>query len=105
MKMMKNPPHPGKTIRIACLEELDLTITEGAKILGVSRQALSNVVNEHSSISSEMAIRLSKAFGSSPDTWLRMQLNYDIAQAKLKEKSIKVKRYVAPHEDVSTANV
>ena len=67
---MKNPPHPGLTVRHDCLEPLGLTVTEGAKVLGVTRQALNNLVNGKSGISPEMAIRLSKAFGSSPETWL-----------------------------------
>ena len=61
---MKNPPHPGKVVRISCLEPLGLSVTEGAKVLGVSRQALSNVVNCRARISSDMAVRLAKAFGS-----------------------------------------
>jgi len=67
---MKDPPHPGLTVRHVCLEPLGLTVTEGAKVLGVTRQALNNLVNGKSGISPEMAIRLSKAFGSSPETWL-----------------------------------
>jgi addiction module HigA family antidote len=74
---MKNPPHPGRSIRSACLEPLGLSVTEGAKVLGVTRQALNNVVNGKSAISPTMAIRLAKAFGSAPETWLRMQLAYD----------------------------
>ncbi len=89
---MKNPPHPGRSIRNACLEPLGLSVTQGAKILGVTRQALNNVVNGKSGISPEMAIRLSKAFDSTPETWLRMQLAYDLAQARKDEAKIKVKR-------------
>ncbi|MGA2206030.1 MAG: HigA family addiction module antitoxin [Terracidiphilus sp.] len=89
---MKNPPHPGRSIRNACLEPLGLSVTQGAEILGVTRQALNNVVNGKSGISPEMAIRLSKAFGSTPETWLRMQLAYDLAQARKDEARIKVKR-------------
>ena len=96
---MKNPAHPGRVVRNACLEPLGLSVTEGAEILGVTRQALNNVVNGKSGISPEMAIRLSKAFGSTPETWLRMQLAYDLAQARREEKSIAVKRYV-PEERV-----
>lgn len=91
---MKNPPHPGKSIKIECLNEFNLTVTDAAEILGVTRQALSNLINGKSGVSPEMSIRLSKAFGSTPETWLQMQLNYDIAQAKKKEKSIKVKRFI-----------
>lgn len=89
---MKNPPHPGRSIRNACLEPLGLSVTEGAKILGVTRQALNNVINSKSGISPEMAIRLSKAFGSTPETWLRMQLAYDLAQARKDDAKIKVRR-------------
>jgi antitoxin HigA-1 len=89
---MKNPPHPGRIIRNACLEPLGLSITEGAEVLGVSRQALNNIVNGKSGISPEMAIRLSKAFGSTAETWLRMQLAYDLAQARKEESKIKVRR-------------
>jgi addiction module HigA family antidote len=89
---MKNPAHPGRVVRNACLEPLGLSVTEGANILGVTRQALNNVINGKSGISPEMAIRLSKAFGSTPETWLRMQLAYDLAQARKNESRIKVKR-------------
>lgn len=89
---MKNPPHPGRSIRNACLEPLGLSVTEGAKVLGVSRQALNNVVNGKAAISPEMAIRLSKAFGSTAETWLRMQLAYDLARALKDESKIRVRR-------------
>jgi addiction module HigA family antidote len=89
---MKNPAHPGRSIRNACLEPLGLSITEGAEVLGVSRQALNNVVNGKSGISPEMAIRLSKAFGSTAETWLRMQVASDLAQARKEESKIKVRR-------------
>ena len=89
---MKNPAHPGRIVRSACLVPLGLSVAEGAKVLGVSRQTLSNVVNGRSGISPEMAIRLSKAFGSTPETWLRMQLAYDLAQARKYESRIKVRR-------------
>lgn len=90
---MKNPPHPGKAVRVACLEPLGLSVTEGARALGVTRQALSNLINGKSGISPEMAIRLSKAFGSTPDTWIGMQAAYDLAEAMKREKSIRVERY------------
>lgn len=89
---MKNPPHPGRSIRNACLEPVGLSVTEGAKVLGVSRQALNNVVNGKAAISPEMAIRLSKAFGSTAETWLRMQLAYDLARALKDESKIRVRR-------------
>ena len=89
---MKNPVHPGQIVRYDCLEPLGMSVTEGAKVLGVTRQTLNNVVNGKSGISPEMAIRLSKAFGSTPETWLRMQLAYDLAQARKHESKIKVRR-------------
>jgi len=90
---MKNPVHPGRILRCDCIEYLNLTITEAAKVLGVTRQALNNVVNEKSGISAEMAIRVSKAFGGSPELWVRMQASWDLAQARKNEASIDVKRY------------
>jgi addiction module HigA family antidote len=90
---MKNPPHPGRSVRTACLEPLGLTVTDGAKLLGVTRQALNNVITGKSDISPEMAIRLSKAFGSTPETWLQMQLAYDLAKARKHSDAIKVERY------------
>jgi addiction module HigA family antidote len=92
---MKNPPHPGRSIKNACIEPLGLTVTEAARVLGVARPTLSNVINGKAGISPEMAIRLEKAFGSTADAWLRMQAAYDLAQARRREKQIKVKRYVA----------
>jgi len=91
---MKNPPHPGLSVRHDCIESLDLTITEAADILGVTRQALNNLVNCKSGISPEMAIRLEKAFGGGAETWLRLQMAYDLAQARQHEGEIKVKRVV-----------
>ncbi len=88
---MKNPPHPGRSIRTACLEPLGLSVTEGAKVLGITRQALNNVVNGKAAISPEMANRLAKAFGSTAETWLR-QLAYDLAAARKDESKIKVRR-------------
>ena len=93
---MKNPAHPGRIVRHDCLEPLGLSVTEGAKILGVTRQALNNVVNGKSGISPEMAIRLTKAFGSTAEAWLRMQLAYDLAQARKGESKIKVRRRRVP---------
>jgi addiction module HigA family antidote len=90
---MKNPPHPGRIVREDCLEPLGLTVTSGARILGVSRQALNNIVNQRAGISPEMAIRMAKAFGSTPQTWLRLQSNYDLAQALKSESKIRVRRY------------
>ena len=90
---MLNPPHPGLSVRYDCLEPLGLSITAGAQVLGVSRQALNNLVNGRSAISPEMAIRLDKAFGGGGEVWLRMQANYDLAQAMKHANEIRVKRY------------
>jgi antitoxin HigA-1 len=95
---MKNPVHPGRIVRHDCLEPLGLSVTAGARVLGVTRQTLNNIVNERSGISPEMAIRLAKAFGSTPETWLRMQMAYDLANALKDESRIKVQRQVVPEE-------
>src|SRR5207249_7233669 len=89
---MKNPVHPGRIVRHDCLEPLGLSVTAGAKVLGVTRQTLTKIVNGRSGISPEMAIRLTKAFGSTEETWLRMQLAYDLAAARKDESKIKVRR-------------
>ena len=89
---MKNPPHPGLSVRHDCIEPLGLTITDAARALGVTRQALNNLVNLKAGISPEMAIRLSKAFGSSPEVWLGMQMTYDLAQLDKEAGKIKVQR-------------
>lgn len=95
---MKNPAHPGRIVRSACLAPLGLSVTEGAKVLGVTRQTLTKVINGRSGISAEMAIRLSKAFGSTAETWVRMQASYDLAQARKDESKIKVRRQHVPQE-------
>ena len=89
---MKNPPHPGLSVRHDCLEPLGLNVTEAAKRLGVSRKQLSDIVNCHAGISPEMAIRLDKAFGAGADMWLRLQAAYDLAQAMKRADEIKVER-------------
>src|SRR5947209_901581 len=89
--LMKNPPHPGLSVRHDCIEPLGLTITEAAEVLGVTRQTLNNLVNGKSGISAEMAIRLDKAFGGGAETWLRLQIAYDLAQARQHEGDINVK--------------
>jgi antitoxin HigA-1 len=88
---MKNPLHPGRIVRQDCIEPLGLTITAAAKALGVTRQALNNLVNGKAGVSPEMAVRLSKAFGSSPEVWLRLQANFDLAQVP--PEQIEVRRY------------
>ena len=90
---MKNPPHPGHSIRENCLNPLGLNVTEAAKALGVARHTLSRVLNGHAGISPDMAIRLEKAGWSSADFWLRRQTAYDLAQARKNEDRIQVKRY------------
>ena len=92
---MKEPPHPGLSVRYDCLEPLKLSVTQGAKVLGVTRQALNNLVNAKAGISPEMAIRLDKAFGGTAEGWLSIQTAFDLSQARKKEPSITVKRYVA----------
>ena len=92
-KRMKNPPHPGLGVKVDCLEPYGLSITEGAQILGVTRQTLSLLVNGRTALSWDMAIRLSKAFGSTPDGWMALQFQHDAAQADVRAKQIKVKPY------------
>ena len=90
---MKDPPHPGAVIRELCIEPAGLTVTAAAAVLGVSRKALSELLNGHAGISPEMAVRLSKAFGGSIESWLTQQMQYDLAQVRKKAAEIKVKRY------------
>lgn len=92
---MHNPPHPGRVVRTQCLTPLALSVTEAAQALGVTRQALSDLVNEKAGVSVEMAIRLSKAFGSSPETWLGMQMAYDLWQARGRASKIRVRSFKA----------
>ena len=90
---MKNPPHPGRSIKDACLEPLRLSVTEGAKVLGVTRHTLSRVINGRSGVSPDMAIRLEKAGWSNADHWLRLQTAYELAQARKRQDQIKVAPY------------
>ncbi len=92
---MHNPPHPGGIVKRQCIEPLGLTVKRAAKGLGVTRQALSELINERIGISVEMAIRLSKAFGSTPETWLGMQMAYDLFQAQDGAKTISVEKFAA----------
>jgi addiction module HigA family antidote len=89
---MKNPVHPGAVVREECLLPLGLSVTEAARRLGVGRQALSSLVNAKASVSVEMAYRLSKAFGSTPETWLGMQLAHDLARSRDLERTLRVER-------------
>ncbi|OGV99064.1 MAG: addiction module antidote protein, HigA family [Nitrospinae bacterium RIFCSPHIGHO2_12_FULL_39_42] len=93
--MMHNPPHPGEVIRELCLEPLGLTITEAADALGVSRKTLSELLNGHTGISPEMAVRLSIAFNTTPESWLTQQMQYDLWMLKQSRKKIKVKHLKA----------
>jgi antitoxin HigA-1 len=92
---MKNPPHVGGLIRREVIEPLGLTVTEASKVLQVGRQALSALLNEKAALTSDMALRIEKAFGPKMEHLMRMQLAYDLAQARKEEKAIPVKRYVA----------
>ena len=92
---MKNPPHPGEIVKFDCIEASGLSVTAAAQALGVTRQALSNLVNGSAGISPEMAIRLEKAFGGTAEHWLRMQIAFDLAQVRKFESKIKVKRIAA----------
>lgn len=92
---MKNPPHPGEILRDMYLEPLSLTVTEAAKGLGVTRKTLSQLLNGHAGISPEMALRLSKAFGRSPESWLQLQNQYDLSRVVARVGDLEVKRYAA----------
>jgi addiction module HigA family antidote len=91
---MKTPVHPGRIVK-GCLEDLELSITDAARVLGVTRPTISKLVNGRAALSPEMAIRLSKAFGSTPAFWLRLQLNYDLALAQKNADAIQVERYTS----------
>ena len=87
---MKNPPHPGRSIQLNCLEPLGLSVTDAAKGLGVARHSLSRVLNGHAGISADMATRLEKAGWSNAEIWLRRQTAYDLAQARRRQDQIRV---------------
>lgn len=87
---MKNPPHPGKHVRMNCIEPLNITVTKAAQALGVTRQTLNNLVNEKSAISPEMAVRLEKMGWGEADGWLRLQVAYDLAQVRRRTDRIDV---------------
>jgi addiction module HigA family antidote len=92
---MFNPPHPGEIIKELCLVPLELSVTEAAEALGVSRKTLSSILNGRAGISPEMAIRLSKAFGTTPKSWMNQQAQYDLWHAQQAAGSLKVKRLYA----------
>jgi len=93
--LMHNPPHPGEIIRELCLEPLDLSVTEAAKALGVSRKTLSAILNGRAGISPEMAVRLSIAFDTTSESWVNQQSQYDLWHAEQHRKELQVKRLVA----------
>lgn len=88
---MHNPPHPGEVIRKLCIEPLGLSVTDAADALGVTRKALSELLNGHTGLSPEMAIRLSIAFDTTPESWLTQQMQYDIWKLQKRRKGLKVK--------------
>lgn len=92
---MHNPPHPGEVLRTLCLEPLNLTVTEAARALGVSRKTLSAILNGRAGISPEMAVRLSIAFDTTAESWLSQQIQYDLWHAERGRKSLRVSRLCA----------
>ena len=94
-KQMHNPPHPGEVIRSLCLEPLGLSVTEAAEGLGVSRKTLSAILNGRAGISPEMALRLSIAFDTSPESWLNQQIQYDLWLARKSAKRLRVRKLSA----------
>ncbi len=87
---MKNPPHPGEILRELYIEPLELTVTQAAAGLGITRKTLSLLLNGHSSISPEMAVRLSKAFGRTPEGWLQLQMQYDLTRARQRTERLEI---------------
>ncbi len=102
---MKNPPHPGEIIRDLYLEPLDLTVTQAAVGLGVSRKTLSLLLNGHAGISPEMAVRLSQAFGRTPEGWLQLQMHYDLAQIDRQAKRIQVTPFASSEPSLMPTGV
>ncbi len=90
---MQNPPHPGDFIRTEIIDPAGLTVTAAARVLGVSRPALSSLLNEKADLSGDMALRIEKAFGVKMDILMRMQNAYDIAKARKRERFIHVRRF------------
>ncbi|HEX9658876.1 MAG TPA: HigA family addiction module antitoxin [Rhodothermales bacterium] len=91
----RRPPHPGEYILEECIRPLGLTVTEAAEGLGVTRNTLSRLINGHNGVSPEMAVRLSMAFGSTPEMWLRLQNAYDLTEAREKAGELEVRRFVS----------
>ncbi len=92
---MHNPPHPGEVLRELCLEPLSVSVTEAARALGVSRKTLSSILNGRAGISPEMAVRLSIAFGTSAESWLNQQVQYDLWQAEQRRRQLRVRKLAA----------
>jgi antitoxin HigA-1 len=92
---MHNPPHPGQVLKMLCLEPLKLSVTETAKALGISRKTLSAILNGRAGISPEMAVRLSMAFGTSAESWLNQQTQYDLWRAERQRKRFRVRKLAA----------
>ena len=92
---MHDPPHPGDILRELCIDPLGITVTEAAEGLGVSRKTLSAILNGRAGISPEMAIRLSRAFDTSAESWLNQQIQYDLWVAEKSAGGLKVKKLVA----------
>jgi antitoxin HigA-1 len=92
---MHNPPHPGEVLKTLCLEPLDLSVTEAAKALDVSRKTLSAILNGRAGISPEMVVRLSIAFGTSAESWLSQQVQYDLWHAEQRRKKLHVRKLAA----------
>ena len=92
---MHNPPHPGEVLKTLCLEPLDLSVTDAAKALDVSRKTLSAILNGRAGISPEMAVRLSIAFGTSAESWLSQQVQYDLWHAEQRRKKLRVRKLAA----------
>ncbi|MFT3742155.1 MAG: HigA family addiction module antitoxin [Gammaproteobacteria bacterium] len=86
--MLHKTPHPGEFIKEVCLEPLNITVTEAARQLGVSRKALSELINGKSGISTEIALRLARAFNTTPESWLTQQMNYNLWEAEQKKEDI-----------------
>jgi addiction module HigA family antidote len=92
---MHNPPHPGEVLKTLCLEPLKLSVTEAAKALDISRKTLSAILNGRAGISPEMAVRLSIAFGTSAESWLNQQTQYDLWHAEQRRKELRVRKLAA----------
>jgi addiction module HigA family antidote len=102
---MKMPVHPGQVLKDLYLEPLELTITDAAKGLGVTRKTLSQLVNGHHAVTPDMALRLAEAFNTTPQLWLNMQQNYDLRQAENKEKNYSITHFWTASKSGSARSV